>query len=443
MDELVASIKSIGIIQPPTVRKNGAGFDVLWGNRRVIAAKKAGLEHINCVVVELDDQAAQIAATAENMVRAPLDPMDQFEAFDKMRRNGTTVEAIATTFGIDELIVLQRLRLADLDPAIKKAYRDEKIDIEACMAMTLGTPKQQKTLLKNGTTENWMIKRELAEGRASMTEALFDPLLYTGELVNDLFEGDDVMPYALDVPAFHKLQYEACEALVAKDVKKGWAFAIISDERPYDLKKFDGNKVERRYVNAANTGKEDRKAYGVVYHLHPTTCAVQITHGWQFPKAKPAKTAKEKTKTTADNQTINQQRILATAYKDMFRDQAKLEDALMFYMMKHVSESDRKKTVKWDSRELHNRFINQVMAYASDANPDHMISTLQKKNRWSLRKSWVPSEEFLKPYSQDQLAKIAKQIGVKLSGHPKKAQKVATLTKAFATTDKEAAKWLP
>jgi ParB/RepB/Spo0J family partition protein len=446
MDELVASIRAIGIIQPPTVRANGKGYDVLWGNRRVVAAKKAGLERITCVLVEMDDQAARTAALAENVIRIGMDPMDQFDAFHAIFKDGETVSTIAITFGVTEHLVKQRLRLAELDPMVKKAYRDDKLDIDACMAMTLGTKKEQRALLKSGTTSEWMIKRELVSGKVAMAHALFDPKLYTGPKIVDLFDTeDDTAGYAMDRAQFYNLQLGAIDAWIKRESKK-WAFMVVSETKAYDLKKIGDSRVDRHFVNEANLKAKEKKEYGVVFHINPDDCRVDVTYGWMIvAPAKKSKTTDKEGKTAKGGFTKNQEEILAQVHIAMHDKFANLNDAVLFYLLAANRLSDKtKKTVhKLDTKALMDLFIQDVTGYASKHWPDSNIVKTAKTKRWNLRKVWTPDEAFIRPYSQEQLVNIAVACNVDLSGCPKKAQKVETLTKAFAAGEGKTKEWQP
>jgi ParB/RepB/Spo0J family partition protein len=450
MDELVASIKAIGVIQAPTVRKNGKGYDVLWGNRRVLAAKKAGLESLDCVVVELKDDAARTAAIAENIVRAPMDPMDQFESFNKMHEDGQSVIHIAGMFGISEHLVRQRMRLADLSPHAKKAYHKGEIDIEACMALTLGSHKEQHKLLSNGTLQAWGIQRALRDTKIPMANALFDPKLYTGAMTTDLFDhDDDVANYCLDSEEFMTLQTEAIATDMNKKAKLGWLFVETTHITPYDFKKLeDGRKVERSYINIENIKKAERKKYGLIYHTNMQTCEVDV-RVWVVLPEKPAKGKKKVAgKEVADTAslTANQNKELAGFTKLLFVEKANLNDALMIFMVKHGAgpNGSGQKFFKADTKELTEAFIAYMVNYASTTWPDSDLVKLGKSHRWDIREIWTPDETFLKGYSQDQLVAIGKKVKSPVDACKTKSEKVAQLLTHFASNKNDARqKWTP
>ncbi|WP_305988089.1 ParB N-terminal domain-containing protein [Roseibium sp. MMSF_3544] len=123
-DDLIPSLKSIGVIQPLLVRpardgeggsptgnpRKGEGFEVIAGQRRLSAlrqiAKDDAVDPIPCLVMSEDDDAKAIEASlAENIARLPMDAIDQFEAFQALIKQGQSVEDIAEQFGVTTRLV--------------------------------------------------------------------------------------------------------------------------------------------------------------------------------------------------------------------------------------------------------------------------------------------------------------------------------------------------
>jgi ParB family transcriptional regulator, chromosome partitioning protein len=181
---LIASIKAVGILQPPAVRKNGNGYVVAYGNRRVAAAKEIGLDEIQCLVV--NDDNAEVSAIMENTARADMDPMDEYEAFVMLTKNGITEDDIADMFGVTVNRVRRRMALGKLHPNVRKEYRAGKLSLSDCMTLTLLSHKDQKAALDEGISI-WSIKLNVFAGKISMRAAIFDHSLYTGKLTYDLF----------------------------------------------------------------------------------------------------------------------------------------------------------------------------------------------------------------------------------------------------------------
>jgi ParB/RepB/Spo0J family partition protein len=128
LEELAASIKAQGLLQPLLVRplrkstKIGrfpgtevSGYELVCGERRYRAAKLAGLEHVPCVVSELSDLQAAEARLLENLQRDDLQPLDEARGLQEMLdEHGYTVEALAAKIGKSEAYVYAARKLLDL-----------------------------------------------------------------------------------------------------------------------------------------------------------------------------------------------------------------------------------------------------------------------------------------------------------------------------------------
>ena len=77
LQELAASIRQYGVLQPLSVRKKGSGFELVAGERRLRAAGLAGLREVPCLLVSADDQDAGLLALVENLQRRDLDYIEQ------------------------------------------------------------------------------------------------------------------------------------------------------------------------------------------------------------------------------------------------------------------------------------------------------------------------------------------------------------------------------
>src|SRR5678815_1649486 len=98
LEELSASIKSSGLIQPVVVRRQGPGFQLIAGERRWRAARHAGLSQIPAIVREVTDAESLELALVENLLREDLNPMEEAEAYDKLLvRFSWTQEAVSYT----------------------------------------------------------------------------------------------------------------------------------------------------------------------------------------------------------------------------------------------------------------------------------------------------------------------------------------------------------
>lgn len=129
LKDLVASIKEKGVIEPIIVRLVGSkGYEVVCGERRVKAAKLAGLEEISAVVRLLDDKQALEFQVIENLQREDVHPLEEAEGYELlMKKHGyKTVDDIAVKVGKSKGYIYGRMKLCDLIPENRKFFYDGK-----------------------------------------------------------------------------------------------------------------------------------------------------------------------------------------------------------------------------------------------------------------------------------------------------------------------------
>lgn len=119
--ELAESIKSQGIIQPIAVRPTGNGlYEILAGERRLQAAKLAGLSQVPCIVRNVPDKDAMLIALIENIQRENLNPMEEAQGLERLKSNlGCTDEELAKTLGKSRSSITNSLRLNSLSDKVK------------------------------------------------------------------------------------------------------------------------------------------------------------------------------------------------------------------------------------------------------------------------------------------------------------------------------------
>ena len=116
--ELAASIRRHGILQPLTVRRRTGGWELVAGERRLRAARLAGLEMVPCIEAEVDERESALLALVENLQRQDLHYFEEAAAIaDYLRRSGATQEEAAAQLGRSAPAVANKLRLLRLSPA--------------------------------------------------------------------------------------------------------------------------------------------------------------------------------------------------------------------------------------------------------------------------------------------------------------------------------------
>ncbi|MCW2308860.1 ParB/RepB/Spo0J family partition protein [Rhodobium gokarnense] len=266
--DLVPSIRSLGLLQPLLVRPNCEGFEIVAGQRRYHAltklAEEVEAQPVPCIVMEDGDDAKAIEASlAENVARLPMDEIDQYKAFAVLGEEGKDVAEIASTFGVTERLVKQRLAIANIIGPILTAYRRGDIGTETLRTMTLATKRQQQdwwALFKDEDAyapHGYALRQWLFGGQQiSVENALFELEEFIGAIVADLF-GDE--RYFDDTDAFWTLQNEAIAKLKDDILAKGWQDVEIMEVGAFfasweyrKATKKDGGRV---YIQIAKDGE--------------------------------------------------------------------------------------------------------------------------------------------------------------------------------------------
>jgi ParB family chromosome partitioning protein len=122
LHELAASIKEIGILQPPVVRKTGENtYELIMGERRFRAAKLAGLTSIPVIVRETNDNELLREALVENIHRSNLNSLEEAAAYNQMLTDfGFTHDELAEKLGKSRPVITNTLRLLNLPPLVQK-----------------------------------------------------------------------------------------------------------------------------------------------------------------------------------------------------------------------------------------------------------------------------------------------------------------------------------
>lgn len=128
LEELASSIAQHGILQPIVVRQVEGGYQLIAGERRLLAARKVGLDKVPCRVVNKSDLESRELAIIENLQRADLNDMEKAIAFQAyLDQTQTTIEELAKRLGKDRSTVSNCLRLLELPEFVKKALREGRI----------------------------------------------------------------------------------------------------------------------------------------------------------------------------------------------------------------------------------------------------------------------------------------------------------------------------
>lgn len=128
LEQLRASIKSQGLLQPILVQKEGEGFQIIAGERRWRAACMAGLHKIPVIVRNPNPSQQSLWALIENIQREELNPMEEAKAFRKIiEEKGFSQNLLAQTLGRSRSSLANTLRLLQLDEEVQKLVESRKL----------------------------------------------------------------------------------------------------------------------------------------------------------------------------------------------------------------------------------------------------------------------------------------------------------------------------
>ncbi|MGZ6543721.1 MAG: ParB/RepB/Spo0J family partition protein [Actinomycetota bacterium] len=157
---LAASIREVGILQPIVVRKSGAGYELIAGERRLRAAKLAGLATIPVVVRDTDDADTLREALIENIHREDLGPIELAEAFRQLLEElGLKQEELADRVGVSRSHIANTIRLLQLPIDVQQLLTDGKLQAGHARALlALGDAEAQNTLALRTVAEDLTVR---------------------------------------------------------------------------------------------------------------------------------------------------------------------------------------------------------------------------------------------------------------------------------------------
>jgi ParB family chromosome partitioning protein len=224
---LLASIKVIGIVHPPVVtpqRDGSNGFVIEAGRRRVRLAVKAGIEEIDILVNDADNDSATtdgaMRSFAENIAREPLNPVDQWRAIERLIALGWTEEAMAVALTLTPRRIKQLRLFAKVLPAmLDQMAKGDMPNEQQLRTIACASLDEQKEVWKAHKPSKgdprvgwWNVANALAKTRMYGKDASFDDELaraYGIEWEEDLFgPADEDGRYTTNVEAFLGAQQE-------------------------------------------------------------------------------------------------------------------------------------------------------------------------------------------------------------------------------------------
>lgn len=326
LKELAINIKAKGLKQNLVVRPHpteAGKYEIAAGERRwrAIGLLVQGFEHgegeardwlevpadwpVPVLVEHLSDLELLEVATAENLQRRRMTPLEEADAFAAMIDQGGNPDDIASKFGYTKRTVVRRVQLArGLSEDLRDDFNAGKLTLSVAEVLAPLLPETQKAVWDNyrRNPDNYPadhVRKYLGTKLFQVADAQFPPTWYTGKLSEeDLF--GDVPRHFLDAAQALELQIKHAQALAAKDVKNGASFADVKVGGMFCNWHYEGEGTGVAYTIESTTGKMTRND-----HLGPRKPWVKVDHSVQgdtkheaLPSGGPQAPAPQPVKTT-------------------------------------------------------------------------------------------------------------------------------------------------
>jgi len=160
--ELAASLKASGLLQPITVRRDGAEYELISGERRLRAATRLGWSEIPAIIRDADDRTVLTEALVENLQRADLNPVDEAKGYQRLSEEfGLTHAQIAEAVGKDRTSITTMLRLLQLPVTVLNLVTNSQLTAGHARALVAVDDERRALSLANEAVARQMSVREL------------------------------------------------------------------------------------------------------------------------------------------------------------------------------------------------------------------------------------------------------------------------------------------
>ncbi|MBI2849205.1 MAG: ParB/RepB/Spo0J family partition protein [Chloroflexi bacterium] len=154
LDELSASILELGLVHPIVLRRSGTGYELVAGERRLRACKRAGLKTVPAVIRDYDERESALLSLIENLQREDLNPLEEAEGLQRLISDfNLTQKQLSEKVGKSQSTIANKLRLLSLPEEVKVVLADGTL-----------TERHARALLKlGGTAQSQVLKRILMQ----------------------------------------------------------------------------------------------------------------------------------------------------------------------------------------------------------------------------------------------------------------------------------------
>jgi ParB family transcriptional regulator, chromosome partitioning protein len=183
LEELANSIETHGIIQPILIRHHGSGYELIAGERRLRAAKLAGLLEVPAIIQDYADERILEIALIENIQREDLNPMETAQALERLHTEmNLSHEEIATRTGKDRTTITNMIRLMRLPRDVQLLVAERRLSMGHARAILgLVTPELQTQVAEKAAAQGFSVRqverlvKKVNEPRVPSEEPFQDP----------------------------------------------------------------------------------------------------------------------------------------------------------------------------------------------------------------------------------------------------------------------------
>lgn len=200
LDDLAQSIKTLGVIQPITLRKDGDRFEIISGERRYRASKKAGLKTIPAYIRLVNDQELLEMALVENIQREDLDAIEIALTYQRLLNEiGLTQEILSQRVGKERSTITNSIRLLKLSPSIQNAIRGGAISAGHGRALLSIEEEADQELLFNQILSQGLNVRQAEAAASALKTPKSVSSVKRKELPNELKRAEKLLSDTLSV----------------------------------------------------------------------------------------------------------------------------------------------------------------------------------------------------------------------------------------------------
>ena len=203
--ELAASIREVGVLQPLVVRSTTGGFELIAGERRLRAAKAAGLDRVPVLIRQADENESMELALVENLQREDLSPLETAAAYQTLMEGfGLSKEQLARRLGKSRAAVTNTLRLVRLPEGVKTMLLQGSLtEGHARALLGLETEDQMLRLAERVRDERLSVRKTeelVRQSAASKPETLQEERAQQQAAPNEFDEASRLLQEALELP---------------------------------------------------------------------------------------------------------------------------------------------------------------------------------------------------------------------------------------------------